>query len=172
MTSVQRQETSRTNHHRDERLKHLGRSVGGYALGLVGVAFVGGGLVGGPGSAIVGGAIGGGLLYASRKVMRPLYEQDFSEPLQAQPKESRLRRMGRGLLFAGGMAVNYMGAVLAGNALFGGEAINTAGERILAGGLGVAAWVGGDHLISKSYDPELYRGYDEALQSQQNPATA
>lgn len=149
-----------------ERLKKNARALGGYALGYAGVGIATIGLAGS--APIAGPAIGAGLLHTSRKVMRPLYEHEAtnSQEVAAEQsqQESKLRRFGRGLIFSAGMAVNFVGAVFLGNAIFGGHGLN-AGERVASGLFGVAALLPGDSMVRASYDQKLYEQVD--LQNQQ-----
>jgi hypothetical protein len=141
------------NRERVIRAKNFARSIGGYALGLVGVGVAAGGMAGS--APVLGMAAGAGMIYASREVMRPLYKEAGDQTTEQPHKESRVRRFGRGLIFTAGMAVNYLGASLMGNALFGGHGLN-AGERVASGLFGAAALIPGDAMIRASYKPELY----------------
>ncbi len=154
-------EAQQENTRKYNRLRRLGRGLGGYVLGFAGVGVAASGIITSPISGAVGLAAGAGLMYASRKVMRPLYESGETREQQTI-QESRVRRLGRGLIYSAGMALNFIGASLLANAVFPGGPLDTAGERIVSGAFGVAALLPGDALIRESYNPDLYQSIDQA----------
>lgn len=149
-------------------LRNLGRIAAGY--GLASLGFVLTGIGGGAGL-----AAGAGLMYGSREVLRPIFQTDESQ----RPKnESVLKKLGRGLLFGGGMLLQFTGVGLASKALFSdaGE-LNLIG-RAAYGLLGAAGIIGGGMAVNTSYKPELYGEADGSenagnqIENGPSPATA
>lgn len=157
-----------TSNKKRRDLKKLGRIAAGY--GLASLGFVLTGVAGGAGL-----AAGAGLMYGSRSVLRPIFQPEESQ----RPKnESVLKKLGRGLLFGGGMLLQFTGVGLAGKALFSdaGE-LNLIG-RAASGLLGAAGIIGGGVAVNASYRPELYGEADgsenagDQIENEPSPAAA
>lgn len=141
---------------RNAKLRRFGRALGGYALGGIGLGLgVTGATAASPIGFVAGLGLGAGAMYASREVLRPIYQDE--EARETAQEESRLRRLGRGLMYTGGMGLKLISASMVVNAVFpGADAGLSAGERLIAGGVGAALFFPGDKLMEASYDPNLF----------------
>lgn len=147
---------------RSKELRRLGRTLGGYALGGAALSLGAAGITAAsPIGAVVGVGLGVGSMYASREVMRPLYQNEESD--EAARSESRLKRFGRGVMYAGGMALKFVSVSMIANAIFpGADNSLSGGERLLVGGVGAALFYPGDKLMEASYNPELFGQAEQA----------
>lgn len=136
------------------KVERYGRIFGGYALGFLGVSATVSGLVSGnPAGVVVGAGIGLGMIYGSDRILRPIHAEWYGEIPES---ETRGRKVGRFATFAASLTVMSAGLGLINNAIlpnsWTGADFNL-GERVVSGGLGVLAYMGGRGLEKVSRRP-------------------